>query len=802
MKVYNQPDPQLWPDLLARPTLDTQNLETQVTQMLDRIQQQGEPALVEFTQKFDGVELQNFRVSAGEFETAEQLVSADLKNAIEQAAQNIERFHAAQREMPQVIETMPGVRCWRRSVGIEKVGLYIPGGTAPLFSTVLMLGIPAKLAGCKEVVLCSPPRQDGTIDPVILFTARLVGISQVFKLGGVQAIGAMAYGKGGLPAVQKIFGPGNQYVTAAKQIVSRQGVAIDMPAGPSEVMVVADDTAVPEFVAADLLSQAEHGSDSQVVLVAFSMAFVERVQAALELQLGELTRIKLALAALDNSVAMVVDARDAALELVNAYAPEHLILAIRNAEPFGNQVRNAGSVFLGNYTPESAGDYALGTNHTLPTNGFARAYSGVSLDSFVKKITYQQISEAGLQRLGPVVEKMAIAEDLDGHAKAVTIRLEQLASDRTEAIQKEIVEIPIVPRINYLLRENIRDLQPYRSARSEFTGSAEVFLDANENPYASTLNRYPDPLQKELKTAIGQLKGVTPEQIFLGNGSDEAIDLLIRMFCEPRQDEIMILPPTYGMYQVCAMTSDVGIKRVPLNAQFQPEVDSIVGLSGATAKILFLCNPNNPTGTTIPTKTLERIIRDFPGIVVVDEAYIDFAEDQTCLRLLDSYENLVVLQTFSKAWGLAGARLGMAFAHPFLIKVLNQVKPPYNINQLSQRAALDALQRLNVMEQQRSETLQQRQLLTKVLSTFDFVKEVVPSQTNFLLVRVSRPQQLYRFLLKRSLIVRDRSRQPRCEGGLRITVGTPFENKRLLQALTQYQASALSSNPTILTQQK
>jgi histidinol dehydrogenase len=341
---------------------------------------------------------------------------------------NIEIFHQAQLKKEEKIETMPGVWCWRKSVGIEKVGIYIPGGTAPLFSTVLMLGIPAKLAGCKEVILCTPPRKDGTVDPAILYTAGLVGIQQIYTIGGAQAIAAMAYGTAIVPKVFKIFGPGNQYVTAAKQLVQQQGVAIDMPAGPSEVCVYADETAVPSFVAADLLSQAEHGSDSQVLLIASNSNIVEQVQLELTQQLANLPRADFATKALGHSKAIVIASREDAIQLINAYAPEHLILSVDNALVVAEKIINAGSVFIGNYSPESVGDYASGTNHTLPTNGYAKAYSGVSVDSFVKKITFQQLTEMGLKNIAQTVIQMASGEQLEAHAQAVAIRVKDIES--------------------------------------------------------------------------------------------------------------------------------------------------------------------------------------------------------------------------------------------------------------------------------------------------------------------------------------------------------------------------------------
>ncbi len=387
------------------------------------VKQNGDAAVKQFTKQFDGVELDSFVVSEKEINESEVLLSDDLKKAIQQAAANVRLFHEKQLSAAEVVETMPGVKCWRKSVGIEKVGLYIPGGTAPLFSTILMLAIPAKIAGCKELILCSPPGKDGKLHPAILYTAKLTGINSVFKIGGVQAIAAMAYGTETVPQVYKIFGPGNQYVTCAKQLVQQQGIAIDMPAGPSEVCVMADETANAAFVAADLLSQAEHGVDSQVLLVTSDELIVKSIEAELTKQLALLPRKDIAAKALENSSAIVVKDINEAIELVNEYAAEHLIIACKDDEAIAEKIVNAGSVFLGNYSPESVGDYASGTNHTLPTNGFAKAYSGVSVDSFVKKITYQKLSQEGLKNIGNTVMLMAEAEGLNAHANAVGIRI-------------------------------------------------------------------------------------------------------------------------------------------------------------------------------------------------------------------------------------------------------------------------------------------------------------------------------------------------------------------------------------------
>lgn len=423
MQIIRNPDRKEWKELLKRPYVDHGIVLDSVQQILNAVKKHGDEAVRSFTKKFDETELQNFEVDANEIADAGNLIGGDLKKAIRQAKKNIEKFHEKQLSSVEVIETMPGIRCWRKSVGIEKVGLYIPGGTASLFSTVLMLGIPARLAGCKEIILCTPCGKTGAVYPAILFAAQVVGITKIYKIGGAQAIAAMAYGTETIAAVYKIFGPGNQYVTAAKQLVQMQGIAIDMPAGPSEVCVVADETANAAYVAADLLSQAEHGADSQVLLVSNDLLLVNKIIDEIKKQLEQLPRKKIAEKALKNSKAIVVDNWKEAIELINEYAAEHLILNCKNAETIAEVVTNAGSVFIGNYSPESAGDYASGTNHTLPTNGFAKAYSGVSVDSFVKKITFQKLSKEGLNNIAATVMAMAEAEGLQGHAKAINVRL-------------------------------------------------------------------------------------------------------------------------------------------------------------------------------------------------------------------------------------------------------------------------------------------------------------------------------------------------------------------------------------------
>jgi len=423
MELIKYPEKNEWRDLLRRPSIDSLSLEKKVRKILENVKEKGDKAVKKYSKEFDGIKLKKLQVSDKEIKEADKLVADELKQAIRTAKSNIEKFHSTQLHEEDIVETMPGVKCWRKNIAIEKVGLYIPGGTAPLFSTILMLGVPAKIAGCKEIVLCTPPGKDGALHPAILFAASLVGVTKIFKVGGVQAIGAMALGTETIPAVYKIFGPGNQYVTCAKQLVQQYGIAIDMPAGPSEVAVYADETADPGFVAADLLSQAEHGVDSQVLLVVNKESLVETIKGQLVTQLDKLPRKELAEKALDNSKIMLVNNDEEAIELLNEYAPEHLILSCAHADELADKVINAGSVFIGNFSPESAGDYASGTNHTLPTNGFAKAYSGVSVDSFVKKITFQKLNEEGLNSIGSSVVAMAEAEGLKAHAEAVKLRL-------------------------------------------------------------------------------------------------------------------------------------------------------------------------------------------------------------------------------------------------------------------------------------------------------------------------------------------------------------------------------------------
>lgn len=425
MNIIRYPERAEWKEVLKRSALHTEDLRETVCKILEEIRKEGDRAIIRLEEQFDKVKLTNLQVTEAEFEEAEQAVDVELKEAITLALNNIRAFHSAQKFEGKKVETLPGVTCWQKAVPIEKVGLYIPGGTAPLFSTVLMLATPAQIAGCNEIVLCTPPNREGKIHPAILYAARTAGVKKVFKAGGVQAIGAMAYGTDSIPKVYKIFGPGNQFVTIAKQQVALRDVTIDMPAGPSEVAVIADETARPVFVASDLLSQAEHGADSQAILITTSETLINQVATEVERQLAELPRKALAEKSLQSSKLILVKDIQEAVDMINEYAPEHLIIETKDYMDVAGKIINAGSVFLGSYSPESAGDYASGTNHTLPTNGYAKAYSGVSLDSFIRKITFQEITREGIAALGPAIQVMAANEHLDAHKNAVTVRLNE-----------------------------------------------------------------------------------------------------------------------------------------------------------------------------------------------------------------------------------------------------------------------------------------------------------------------------------------------------------------------------------------
>ena len=864
MKIIINPPAAQWNDILARPFLKGNATEQKVTQMLDALQEKGWDEVCRLTAELDGYIPDPPLVSEKEIREAGNVLPEILKQAISLAGANIRKFHESQVRDEPTVNISHGITCSRRWVPLDRAGLYIPGGSAPLFSTVLMLAIPAQIAGCRELVLCSPGGADGNIHPAVLYAANWCGIRNIYRLGGVQAIASMAYGLGPVQKVDKIFGPGNAWVTTAKQIVSRSGVAIDMPAGPSELMILADEFANPVFLAADLLSQAEHGADSQVILLTTSWELAEKVHFETEKQLTRLPRKDVASKALENSKIIVLHDQPAMIEMANQYAPEHLILATRNYSHLAGLVTNAGSVFLGQHSPESAGDYASGTNHTLPTAGFAKAYSGLSLDSFMKSITFQELTPEGLRSITPVISVMARAEGLEAHARAAEVRWESgkktedgrrktedevtdRGGERTETGDWEwmhqlvdylnplhllnpknlLYPLNILDPDNQLnphnlltrliagstddkgaridikdlIRPNIAALIPYSSARDEFSGHQGIFLDANENPVDNGINRYPDPRHTVLRDEIAEIHGLPSSQIFLGNGSDEAIDLLVRIFCEPGKSRIITMNPTYGMYAVCAGIQDVAVDKVLLNPDFSVNIGAVLESVRFDTKMIFICSPNNPTGNLVPIEVIRLIASAFRGIVVVDEAYIEFAEAVSASTLIEDYPNVVVLRTFSKAWGMAGIRLGMAIADTEIVQIMNKVKYPYNINTLTAAAAMEAVLKVkggksgkSVKNVENGEIVKNagpdvRMILTERirlaarLRELAMVEKVHPSDANFLLVKVQNPKATYNYLQKEGIIVRDRSGQPLCEGCLRITVGTPEENDRLVDVL-------------------
>lgn len=761
---------------LQRPSLDKENLQNTIASIFEKVETFGDEALVDFTKNFEGISITNFEVTELEIEEAESLVSIELKEAIQIAANNIYKFHAAQLSSEEKIETIAGVTCWRKSIPISSVGLYIPGGTAPLFSTVLMLGIPAKICENPNVILCSPANKEGKIHPAILFAAKIAGIKRIFKLGGAQAIAAMSIGTNQIPKVDKLFGPGNQYVTSAKQFAQSLGIAIDMPAGPSEVLVAADNSIPAAFVAADLLAQAEHGSDSQVVFLTDSEDFVQLVDRELEKQINELPRANFAIEALKKSHSLIVSS-DNWTKIINQYAPEHLILMGKYESEVVEQVVNAGSVFLGQFTAESFGDYASGTNHTLPTNGFAKAYSGVSLDSFVKKITFQRINKTGLLNLGQIVVTLAEAEELQAHANAIKVRLNFVANN---SLFEE--ETSKTKQFTFI-RKDLENVVPYSSARDEFEGKGDVFLDANENGLVEKYNRYPDPFQKELKAQIAQVKRLNSSNLVVGNGSDEILDLIFRLICTPFRDKVAFLNPSYGMYAVLAKLNGLETISIDLDEKFKIDTNQILD-QAANSKLLVLCNPNNPTGKLIQKSQLLEIVRNFKGVVVIDEAYIDFCSSESLADNVNDYPNLLIVQTLSKAYGMAGLRVGMAVCNEKWVRLLNSIKPPYNLSSLVQDQAIELLKASN-WEEIRSEIKHERSRIEAFLKNHQLVEEVFESEANFVLFRIKDADLVYSKLLTDGIVVRNRSLQHNCSNTLRVSVGSKTENNRFIHSLSQ-----------------
>jgi len=777
---------------LARPTAeDREPLLARVRETVARVRLEGDAAALDYARRFDGGVPTNLRVPAAEIDAAAAGLEAQALAALRRAIDNVRSFHRAQRSSSLRLETSPGVCCERVVRPIDTVGLYVPGGSAPLPSALIMTAVPAEIAGCRRRILCSPGTRQGHIDPVILATARLCGIEEVYALGGAQAIAAMAYGTGTIPKVDKIFGPGSAWVTAAKQIVAEdpQGAALDLPAGPSEVMVIADDSAEAAFVAADLLAQAEHDPLSQAILLTTSAELAAGVRASALEFLARLSRREILEQSLRRSRILLLDNLEAAIALANDYAPEHLILQVRAARARLAQITAAGSVFLGPWSPEPLGDYCTGTNHVLPTYGFARAYSGLSVADFERRITVQELTPAGLADLGPVATTLAQLEGLDAHALAIAVRLQALETGTAHEAAASVL-------VDTLARPAVRALHAYEHARWD---PRLERLHANESPWAppgralSNLNRYPEPQPLELTRALAELHGVRESELLLGRGSDEAIDLLTRAFCEAGRDRVVICPPTFGMYAVAANIQGAQVVEVPLREDFALDAQGLETAIEAGCKIVWLCSPNNPTGNLLDRSAVERVLRAAQGrsLVVLDEAYAEFMHEPSWVRRLGEFPQLLVLRTLSKAHALAGARIGAVLGAAPLIALLRKIIPPYAIATDSAAAAQANLTpaSLQVNRARVKQLIDERERLAAALLNSPAIRRVFPSAANFLLVEVTDAARLLGLIGEAGLLVRDFSGKSGLGAALRISIGTPEQNDRLLAALAAAPAS-------------
>jgi histidinol dehydrogenase len=758
------------------------DMESVLTVIRD-VELNGDEAVRRYTLQWDGILVEAPEVSAEEWAEGASNVSAEAWSALHKAARNIEAFHRQQIPMPIELETAPGVLCKREWRALQRVGLYVPGGTAPLVSTVLMLGIPARLAGCTEILLFSPPDNDGLIAPAILAASRVAGVHRIFRIGGSQAIAAMALGTETIPRVDKIFGPGNRFVTAAKAVVSRPpyNTGIDLIAGPSELLIIADETSDADWLAADLLTQTEHGSDSQVVLVSTSQKLITTIVEKLAERLELLPRKSVAEESLQHSFAIITENLSQAFHFANLYAPEHLMVSIQDAEKHTSEIQNAGSVFLGPLTTVVFGDYASGTNHTLPTNGTSRFSGGLTTESFMKPISFQSVTSEGIAPLVDTVRVLARMEGLEAHALAAEFRI----------VAATVSPPNPLSILKHCMRPGLRNFKPYTSARSELT-QGSIYLDANELSLGSAvqkdnipLNRYPDPIQSELRLSLAERLDVPADSVFTGNGSDEIIDLLVRLFCEPNKDEVAILEPTYGVYEVAAQVQSARVVKIGLDDRFQINLESVLECTGHSTHLLFCCSPNNPTGNLLNRESILELLTLLRNtIVVLDEAYIEFAQTSSLAKEAASFPNLVVLRTLSKAWGLAGIRLGYCVASSAIISALNKIKPPYNVNVLTMHAALSALKQRDFVDKTVQTIVSERIRVSDVIGTLPSVVYVYPSAANFLLVRFRDASAAFRRLLSEGIVVRRRS-EKRLQDCLRITIGTPEENSKVLQVLSE-----------------
>lgn len=744
-----------------------------------QVRSSGDSALRRFSRRFEGVDLQCFRVARPEFDLAAHQISEEARRAMRHATRNITRFHEAEKVSEDPVEVQPGVRCWRERRPIDSVGLYVPAGTAPLASTLLMLAVPARIAGCSRISVCVPPRADGSVDPHVLSAAKILGLDAVYKIGGAQAIAAMVFGTESVPAVQKIVGPGNRIVQSAKALAVQYGVAVDLLAGPSEILVISDGSADPGWIAADLISQAEHGDESRAILVTTGIRQAQAVARCLQEQLADLPRAKRAGRALQRSFILVVRSLEEAVEFANDYAPEHLVLDIEDLSLWKEKVRSAGSVFLGPYSPVAAGDYASGTNHTLPTSGTAAAYSGVSVSTFLRHITFQQLTREGLESLAPTLRKLARIEGLEGHARAIECRLDR-GSPAPGLLQSGEEE-----KWNPL-GADLASLTAYQPARR--SASTGTLLDANESPFDEefngvSLNRYPDPHQQNLRQELARYAHCIPEMILAGSGSDEVLDWLIRASCRREGDAIAVAQPTYSMYQILAASHGIDVIHCPLTSLFDFSAENFLQRVRPEIRSLFLCSPNNPTGNCLSRREIETVCRSWQGLVVIDEAYVEFSSSRSLVDRVAELGNLVVVRTLSKAWGRASLRVGYLVAVPEIVQALEKIKFPYNLGGLTMALAVDCLRQRATLERRVRRIKNERQRITSELEDMDGIVQVFPSEANFVLIRCHGAPDIYDRLKDRKIVVRDRSDMPRLENTLRVSIGTTEQNSQFLSTL-------------------
>jgi histidinol dehydrogenase len=765
---------------LRRPTREFDaDVQARVARIFDQVAADGDGALRALTRRFDGAQVADFAVSEAEFALAESQVPADLRAAMADAKARLDTWHRAGMAAEFSVATAPGVVCGRVLRGIDRVGLYVPAGSAPLPSTALMLCVPAALAGVGESVLCTPPRADGSADPAVLVAARLCGVSRVFKLGGAQAIAAMALGTDSVPRCDNCSAPATPTSPQAKQQASGRpgGPAIDLPAGPSEVLVVADAGASPVRVAADLLSQAEHGADSQVLLLSDSQILLQEVARELARQLPTLPRASTAAASLAHARLVLTATLDEAIAISNRYAPEHLILATAAPDALLRDVRRAGSVFLGDDAAEALGDYCSGTNHVLPTDGAARAWSGLGVASFQTAISVQSVDRRASRRSGPARSPWRARKA----SRRMRARSRSGWRRRMSALD--------------LVRPDLRDFAGYASARRTLARGA-IWLNANESPTASPvdasggLNRYPEPQPAELRAALAALYGVPADALMVTRGSDEGIDLLVRALCRAGIDGVAIATPCFGMYAVSARIQGAPLVDVPLrddDGEWSLDADAIVGAVEQGVRLVFLCSPGNPTGQVVPMPTVAALAERLRGraVLVVDEAYAEYSAAGTAMSLLPAHPGLVVLRTLSKAHALAGARIGALVGAPELVALLRNLSAPYPIAAPSAALALAALapaQRA-ATRTRCAATIVARDRLAPRLAALAGVRRVYRSDANFLLVRFDDAQAAFDALLAAGVVVRDMRAMRGLDDALRITIGSADENAAVLVAL-------------------